>query len=147
MKSNFEKELSNNGKLVYSVKGQSMFPLIKAGKDVVVIDKTDASACLRRLDIVLYKNNNGNYVLHRILKIKNDSFVICGDNCWKREFDINRLQIIGKLVEILRGEKVVNPYSRRNMIQAHLWCDVFFLRSGIVGFRNLINKIFNGKNK
>ena len=78
MNSTFEQIIEKDGVLVYRNVGDSMLPLIKQGRDVIVIEKI--SKQLKRLDIPLYKRESGQYVLHRILKCKKDGYVMCGDN-------------------------------------------------------------------
>ena len=79
-KSTFEEVLARDGRLVYSNVGDSMWPLIRQGRDLLVIEP--ARGRLKRLDVPLYKRDNGQYVLHRILAVNPDSYVICGDNRW-----------------------------------------------------------------
>ena len=49
----FEKVLEKEGFLVYTSKGTSMHPLIKEGRDVLLIKKKHEK--LKRNDVVLYK--------------------------------------------------------------------------------------------
>ena len=69
-KTTFEEELNKSGKLVYTNVGISMLPLLREGKDVMIIEKADD---YHRLDAVLFKRpgveGRGKYILHRILKI------------------------------------------------------------------------------
>ena len=67
-KSNFEEILARDGRLFYTNVGDSMMPLIKQGRDLLVIEKTAGK--LKKYDIPLYKRDNGQYVLHRILKVR-----------------------------------------------------------------------------
>ena len=61
----------------------------------------------KKYDIPLYKRGK-DYVLHRIVKVGPDSYVICGDNCLKREYGITDEQIIGVLSEVIRGERRID---------------------------------------
>lgn len=60
--------------------GVSMKPFIKSGKTNVTIEKYTHGA--KKHDIVFYKRDDGKYVMHRIVKIYDDSFGVCGDNQW-----------------------------------------------------------------
>ena len=64
--STFEEEIERTGKLVYTNVGDSMMPLIKQGRDLLIIEKPDGR--LKRYDIPLYKRDSGQYVLQRVLK-------------------------------------------------------------------------------
>ena len=65
--SSFEKVIAERGRLVYTNVGDSMYPLIKP-RDLLIIDAVNRP--LRLWDVPLYKRDNGQYVLHRIVKIK-----------------------------------------------------------------------------
>ena len=109
-KTTFEEVLQSSGKLVYTNVGVSMMPLIREGRDILIIEKCDPSA-LKKYDAVLFRRNNvkgrGEYVLHRILKVLPDNkYYIVGDNCTGGE-TVNGSQILGILTGIVRNEK---PY-------------------------------------
>ena len=72
----FEELLRRDGKLVYQVKGSSMTPMLRERKDIVVISAV--SGRLRKNDVALYRIGN-NYVLHRVIKARSDSYVLRGD--------------------------------------------------------------------
>ena len=70
-----EQVLEEDGILYHTSKGVSMRPLIREGKDVLVIKKP--AGRLKKYDIPLYKRDSGEYVLHRILKVREKDYVIC----------------------------------------------------------------------
>ena len=78
----FEEEIEKNGRLVYTNVGDSMRPLIRQGRDLLIIEKPQGR--LRKYDVPLYKRDSGQYVLHRILKVRDSDYVICGDNRWTK---------------------------------------------------------------
>ena len=73
----FEEELEKSGKLIYTNVGVSMRPLIKQDRDLLVIEKPKGR--LKKYDCPLYKRPNGQYVLHRVVKVCDDGYVILGD--------------------------------------------------------------------
>ena len=85
--------------------GASMRPMLREHKDVVVIKRVDAP--LKKGDAVVYPNNNGQYVLHRIIRIKGDTLIIRGDN---NDFieKVPKDQVVGILKEFYRGGKYCN---------------------------------------
>ena len=74
----FEDIIDRDGRLIYTNVGDSMMPLIRQDRDLLIIEKPDGR--LKKYDVPLYKRDNGQYVLHRILKVREDDYVICGDN-------------------------------------------------------------------
>ena len=60
--------------------GISMKPFIKGGQTYVTIEKYTGGA--KKHDIVFYTREDGKYVMHRIVKVYDNSFGVCGDNQW-----------------------------------------------------------------
>ena len=72
-------ELVSEGKIVSTViSGGSMLPFLSPQRDYAFLERI--SRKLRRGDIVLYKRPNGDYVLHRIRKIKDEEFFLRTNN-------------------------------------------------------------------
>ncbi|MBQ3284308.1 MAG: S24/S26 family peptidase [Ruminococcus sp.] len=119
-KSTFEQVIAEEGVLVYSNVGDSMYPLIKP-RDLLVIKKPELP--MKRLDIPLYKRDNGQYVLHRIVGVRGDEYLICGDNRVDVERGITDRHIIGMLTDIIRDGESISVYSFKKRVYAHLWSD------------------------
>ena len=100
-KSTFEQEIQKSGKLIYTNVGDSMMPFIRQGRDILIISKVNGR--LKRYDVPLYKRDSGQYVLHRILKVRKDDYVICGDNRYVKEYGITDSHIIGVLTAVIRN--------------------------------------------
>ena len=100
----FEDIINEQGQLVYTNVCDSMYPLIKP-RDLLVIKKVTAP--LKKNDIPLYKRDSGQYVLHRIVKIKNGEYFICGDNRAFIERGITDRHIIGVLTDIVREGRTI----------------------------------------
>lgn len=107
-----------------------MMPLIRQGKDLIVIERP--SGRCKKYDVPLYKRDSGQYVLHRILKVRENDYVICGDHRWRREYGITDRHIIGVLSAVVRDGEEISVRDMRCRIYAHLWCDFFYLRVGIL---------------
>lgn len=89
--------------------GVSMRPMLKEGRDSVVIDpKTDR---LVKGDVALYKRD-GKLVLHRVIKVTDSGYIIRGDNCYSDE-NVSEESVIGVLTGYFRGEKGVLLSSPR----------------------------------
>ena len=105
----FEEELERSGKLVYTTVGVSMNPLIKQDRDLSIIEKPKER--LKKFDVALYKRANGQYVLHRVVKVLEDGYVILGDNCCFKEYNIKDSQILGVLTSLVRNGKEIDLNS------------------------------------
>ena len=74
----YEEELLARGKILRTNVGVSMLPLLREGRDVMIIERFDDR--LKKYDVPLYRRGEA-YVLHRIIKVKPDGYDIIGDNC------------------------------------------------------------------
>lgn len=128
----FEEELALHGSFIFSNVGRSMEPLIRQGRDVMEIHRKPEGR-LKKYDVVLYKRG-GKYILHRIIKVRKDDYVIVGDHNYRKEYGIKDKDIIGVLKSVIRVENGrrldVDDWQQR--IYAHLWCDLFLIRAGIL---------------
>ena len=129
-KSTFEEELERTGRLVYTNLGNSMMPLIRQQKDLIIIKQVKEP--LKRYDVPLYKRDSGEYVLHRILKVNKQGYVLCGDNRWNREYGITDKHIIGVLDGIVRDGEEIAVSNWKYRLYAHIWCDFFWMRAFIL---------------
>lgn len=129
-KSTFEEQLEKYGKLIYTNVGDSMLPLIRQDKDLLIIEKPKGR--LKKYDVPLYRRDTGKYVLHRILKVRKKDYVICGDNRWKREYGITDRHIIGVLTGVVRNGRTVPVTNWKYKLYVHLWCDLFPVRAFII---------------
>lgn len=101
------------------VKGFSMLPFIRGGKDLVVLEKADGK--IVRDDIVLF-HYNGRYILHRVLKTDGEHFDIQGDGVWTGHEYPLRADILARATNILRnGKTPVDPYSKAQLRKVHAW--------------------------
>lgn len=129
-KSSFEEEIKKSGRIIYTNVGDSMMPYIKQGRDVLVISEVNGR--MNKYDVPLYKRDSGQYVLHRILKVRENDYVICGDNRWNKEYGITDRHIIGILTGVIRDGQEIPVTSRKYRIYVHLWCDLFPVRAFIL---------------
>lgn len=96
-----EEVISDDGEFRLYPKGTSMLPLIRQGKDSVILIKP---GLLSIGDIILYKRANGQFVLHRIVKINGNDLVLCGDNQTDLERGITVNNVIAKVSAVYIDE-------------------------------------------
>ena len=72
--------------------GTSMMPMIRQRLDTVKLIKPKGR--LKKYDVILYQRKDGTYVLHRIIGVKKNSYVLCGDNQFTKEHDVTDDMII-----------------------------------------------------
>ena len=100
-KTSIENVLIENGKYIGPTVGVSMLPMLKNRRDtIVVLPKTER---LKPLDVALYKRGEA-YILHRVLEVKENGYIIRGDNCYSDE-NVPESAVIGVLSEFFRKGK------------------------------------------
>ncbi len=99
---NIEQVLLSEGKFVCTTSGISMMPLFADRRDTVVI--LPKKARLKKYDVALYRRGE-KYVLHRVIKVLPDSYIIRGDNCEAKETGIRDEDVIGVLFAFYRKDK------------------------------------------
>ena len=91
------------------ISGNSMTPFLLHGRDTVYLSKPDKP--MKRGDMVLYQRINGAYVLHRILKVHNDSYTMVGDAQTHPEPGIKAEQIRAVVTAVRRKDKLLQKGS------------------------------------
>ena len=96
-----EDVLQEKGVYLGPTVGVSMLPMLKSRRDTIVVrPKTER---LKPLDVALYKRGN-DYVLHRVLSVTDEGYIIRGDNCYSDE-NVPEDAVIGVLTEFFRKNK------------------------------------------
>lgn len=102
-KISFEEYLKQNETLTYTNVGTSMMPLLRQGKDLFTVVRKGPERC-KTGDVVLYKRNR-QYVLHRIIEVREHDYVILGDNCIRKEYGITDQDILAVMTGFVRDGK------------------------------------------
>ena len=135
----FEEYLQEHEELIYTVVGDSMMPLLRQKRDLVIVKKPEGR--LKRYDVPLYRRDSGQYVLHRILQVREQDYVICGANRWQREYGITDRHIIGVMTGIIRDGKTISVTDPDYLAYVHKQCDFFWLRAVRLWCRALPKRI------
>lgn len=123
--STFEEILERDGSLIYKTCGTSMEPLIREGRDVLLIKKADGR--LKKYDVPLYRRDDGAYVLHRIIKVCDGYYVVRGDNLYYKEI-VEDEKIVGVLAAMDRGGREVNVTDFSYRLRSRIRCATFPVR-------------------
>ncbi len=127
--------ISSGGSFRLFPKGISMLPTIKQGVDSVELA---APKKLKKYDIVLYKRPNGQFVIHRIMKIKNDEVALCGDNQVAVEKGVEANVVLAKVVGIYKGEKLFKNTDFSYKLYSFLWANTRIIRRFYRGIKRRI---------
>lgn len=83
-------------------RGKSMEPMLCEGRDSVLLGSVDT---IEVGDVLLYRRENGAFVLHRLIERRGGTLTMCGDNQRELEFGITERQVLAKVVGYYAGEE------------------------------------------
>ncbi len=117
--SNPEAALRKQGQLRLEISGTSMRPLLKAGKNTVHVRYLTQDP--KPLDVVLFRRDDGSFVLHRIISAVGELYTLCGDHQATPETGISRRQIFGVMEGYYTGERYHSCSAAAYRLYARLW--------------------------
>ena len=126
--------------LPLTVSGHSMSPFLADKRDVVHLAKIKEP--LKIGDIVLYQRDNGQYILHRICKVNNDSFSIIGDAHDYIETGIRKDQIIEEVKSVERKGKTLAPGNICWEFFSKIWIRIIPFRKNLMKLASFFYKLF-----
>lgn len=132
--------IQNDGEVTFRITGNSMAPMLHHQKDRVCIVKP-GNSLLKKYDIPLFVRKDGKYILHRIVAVKPDDYVIIGDNQRVREYPVCPCQVIGVVRGFWRGERYISCNSFWYKIYCRIWVFIYPIRWFYLSLKNLSAKI------
>lgn len=125
--------LETTGKYTGLTSGTSMEPLIHHQKDNIIVVKN--SGRLEKYDVPVYVTKSGKYVMHRIVEVCDDHYVIVGDNLVAREYVTDDM-ICGVLVGFYKNGKhyVDCKKSRAYKLYSRIWVALLPVRPFLLLF-------------
>lgn len=132
--------LDTYGKYTGLTMGTSMEPLIHEQQDNIIVVKNKGR--LKKYDVAVYVTPQGKYIMHRVVKVCDDHYVIVGDNLLKKEYVTDDM-ICGVLVGFYKkGKKYIDcTSSKKYMIYSKIWVALLPIRPAILLFPRGVNWI------
>lgn len=107
-----EELFEENYQVEFTVTGNSMWPLLRHGRDSIIMERCSAED-LKKGEIVLFHATAERYLLHRITSLTPDLFETIGDgNCFRDGY-FQRDAVIARAVKVIRKQKVLDLTSFR----------------------------------
>ena len=89
------------------ISGNSMSPFLGHHRDTILFGQPNRE--LRKGDMVFYQRTNGQFVMHRIYKVKPEGYYIVGDAQTEIEGPVQRDQIFALVKKAQRKGKWIGP--------------------------------------
>ncbi len=135
-----EQQLQQEGFYISTTVGFSMWPMLYNRRDRVIVTAKKDGERLRRWDLPLYRLPNGKYVLHRVIAVKENEYIIRGDNTYVKEH-IPDDWIVGVMTEFYRKGKHIQASSRSYRFYAAMWNALFPFRWVLFHSRRIASKL------
>lgn len=137
--------LINDGTdVTFTVTGQSMQPTFYNLKDTVVLTKCDPFS-LKRGQIPMYLRENGQHVLHRIVKVHKEHYDMCGDHQYEIEHGVPKNAVLCVVKSFTHKGKSVSCNAFGYRLYSFFWCLCIPLRRPVFAIHRFFNKLFGGK--
>lgn len=124
--------LESGGEFTLPITGTSMLPLLVEKRDSVSIKQPEFP--LKKTDLLLYRRTDGTFVLHRVVGIDKNGYIMCGDNQFDLEYGIKDDMVIGVVVKIMRNGKEFGVDSPFYSLCTSIW-------TGLIGVRYPIRRL------
>lgn len=137
---NIEQQLQREGFYISTTVGYSMWPMLYNRRDRVVVTAKRVDERLRRGDLPLYRLPDGKYVMHRVIGVQKDGYIIRGDNTYVKE-RVPEAWVLGVVTEFYRKGKHIQALSRAYRCYAAVWQFLYPVRSALFHARRVGSKL------
>ena len=123
-----ETEIAEGRAVRFRLKGDSMFPLIRNGRDEVVLYPCTKEE-LVPMDVVLFRYR-GKHLLHRILQREGERLLLQGDGSFIAKEECTTNDVIGKVNLIIKPSgKMLSVNEREWRLASWLWQKTGIMRT------------------
>lgn len=117
--------LKDGRSVKFIVVGNSMNPVFINNRDKVTVSMAEK---IKKRDVILYRRNDGSYVLHRVVGKGKLGFKLCGDNQTVIEYPVKREDVVAVVTSFERKGKEYSTACLWYRLYSFLWCLVIPLR-------------------
>lgn len=121
--------------IIQTTIGYSMYPMLINRKTLVKIKKVDYK--LDKYDLPLYKRKD-QYVIHRIIEVRENSYIIRGDNTYVNEI-VPFNGVIGIVDAFYRKGKWYSIENKNYKRYIYLWSKTYCIRKILVNIKRKIS--------
>ena len=140
--------LDTYGKYTSMTAGRSMWPLLHEHKDNIIVIKPEGR--LKKYDVALYESPDKKYIMHRVVEVHDDHYIITGDNLLAKEYVTDDM-VCGVLAGFYKNGKhyIDCQKSKLYMAYSKIWVALRPVRPAILfaerAFGFIKRKIFRSK--
>lgn len=132
--------LEDGKEVDFTVTGNSMWPLLKHGRDRVVLTGCKAQD-IRKGDVILFEALPSKFLLHRVTKLNEKTFETTGDFNTFRDGSFSKDCVCGKAVKFIRKGKSRKASSFLIRFYSAFWRSFYFARKPLLKLLFWVSKI------
>jgi hypothetical protein len=117
-----------------------MRPMLLHKRDSVVLAPCDPCS-LKRGDVPLYRRDNGQYVLHRIVRVLPDTYTLVGDAQTELEVGLPKQNVRAVMVGFVRNGKQVDCHKWWYRMYSWMWMLVRPIRPFIFKIARFLRRL------
>lgn len=131
-------QLKERGRASLTVTGDSMYPMLINCRDQVEL--IPVSYQQKEKDVILYRRDNGRYILHRIVALTRDGYICCGDNQSEKEY-VRHDQLLAVVDGFTRNGKCYTLRNPGYQLYAAVWVGLFPIRRYLLALRRCLGRL------
>lgn len=132
-------QLENGGRARLIVTGNSMYPMLHHRKDAVWLVPMTRQP--QKRDLILYRRESGQYVLHRIVtRVRDGEFCCSGDNQWELE-PMDSEKIIALVDGFQRKGKSYTGKEFGYRLYVFVWVALMPVRRPLLALRRRLGRL------
>lgn len=133
------KEMVDQGMEVsMTVSGTSMEPFLIHNQDRIFFQKPKGP--IKKGDMVFFQRKTGEYVMHRIMRVRDHRYYLAGDHQTFLEGPIEESRIFAKVVSVERAGVWLSEDDRVWRFYAVWWRRLFWVRKVVNKLKRIIGK-------
>ncbi len=136
----FREQLENGKKIQFAPAGISMRPMLEHKVDQVFLEKATKEN-VKKWDVVLFKSDNGAYILHRVMCLDENGFVTRGDNNYSNDKWQTYDALLGKVYKYEHKGKTREIEDFRYKVYVFFWMMSYGIRKFVVRVKNKIRRV------
>lgn len=122
------------------ISGSSMVPFLANHRDTVYLSKIQSP--LKKGDMIFYRRNSGQYILHRICQVTAGTYTLVGDAQTELEYGIRPDQVLAVVTAVRRKGKLLRPGSFWWEFFRRIWIHVIPLRPKLLSMYSRVRRLF-----
>ena len=122
------------------VAGNSMLPFLEHGRDVIYFTAPEKSP--KRGDLIFFNRPDGSFVMHRLLRVRDDQFYAIGDNQDTAEGPFNMDCIFAVVTKAKRKGRIIGPSSLIWIFFKYIWINIIPLRQALIRSYRRISRLW-----